>query len=126
MKNEYIMDYTQYLKHFTPAEFTAVGCSIEDMSFSFLTTLDAIREFSGVPMRITSAFRTVEHERSVGRSGNSAHTRGFAVDIHCTNSSDRLKIVRYALAFGIRRIGIASTFIHLDSDPSLPECMWTY
>ena len=66
-------------------------------------------------LRINSAFRTSEYEKSMGRTGDSTHCLGKAVDIHCTNNSHRHHIVSYALKNGITRIGIYKNFIHLDA-----------
>ena len=61
------------------------------------------------------------------RSGDSAHTRGLAADIRCNAGATRMKIVRAALALGITRIGIGSSFVHVDIDRSLPQdTIWHY
>ena len=66
-------------------------------------------------------------EKVNGRSGNSAHTKGKAVDIRCNTSSNRYKIVAAALACGVRRIGIGKTFVHIDNDGTLPQgVIWDY
>ena len=116
-------------KYFCEGEFLRCEppCDIEQMDVNFLKTLDRIRECASIPLVLNCAYRSRQHDVKKGRSGNSAHTRGLAVDIRCTTSSNRMKIVRAALACGIRRIGIGRTFIHLDSDPSLPQdVIWDY
>lgn len=116
-------------KYFCEGEFLRCEppCDIEQMDADFLKTLDRIRECAGIPLVLNCAYRSRQHDVKKGRSGNSAHTRGLAVDIRCTTSSNRMKIVRAALACGIRRIGIGKNFIHLDADPSLPQdVIWDY
>lgn len=116
-------------KYFAPAEFLrcSPACSIKQMDGDFLDTLDRVREAAGIPLLLTCAYRSREWDLAKGRSGNSAHTRGKAVDIRCNASSTRWKIVRAALACGITRIGIGKTFIHLDADASLPQgVIWHY
>lgn len=116
-------------KYFAPAEFRACNppCTIEDMNAGFLEQLDRVREQAGIPMVLNCAFRSVAHEKQMGRSGNSAHTRGWAVDVRCTTSANRYRIVGAALRCGIRRIGIGKTYIHLDNDGTLPQdVMWDY
>jgi len=116
-------------KYFSAKEFRACtpSCSIEQMDAGFLELLDRVREAAGIPLVLNCAFRSKAHEKEMGRSGNSAHTRGRAVDIRCNTSANRYKIVAAALGCGIRRIGIGKTFVHLDNDDTLPQgVMWDY
>lgn len=116
-------------KYFSAKEFRACvpSCYIEQMEPGFLVLLDRVREAAGIPLVLNCAFRSVAHEKKMGRSGNSAHTRGRAVDIRCHTSTNRYKIVAAALGCGIRRIGIGKTFVHLDNDETLPQgVMWDY
>lgn len=115
-------------KYFSEKEFEAVGCSLRDMHPELLRMLDRARREAGVPFVITSALRTVQNELSQGRSGNSAHTRGRAVDVSCDGSYTRYRIVTGALKAGFKRIGVHEYFIHLDNDDQvLPSPrMWTY
>ena len=116
-------------KYFHPSEFTRCtpSCRIEQMDAGFLALLDEVREAAGIPLVLNCAFRSVAWERARGRSGNSAHTRGRAVDIRCNSSANRYKIVAAALGCGIRRIGIGKTFVHLDNDDTLPQgVIWDY
>ena len=116
-------------KYFHPSEFKACvpSCSISDMDAAFLEKLDRIRESAGIPLVLNSAYRSPAWEHKQGRSGNSAHTRGLAVDIRCRTTANRYKIVLAALACGVSRIGVAKTYIHLDVDRSLPQnVIWDY
>ena len=116
-------------KYFSPAEFLRCtpSCSIKQMDPSFLDLLDRVREKAGIPLVLNCAYRSVEWDQSKGRSGNSAHTRGKAVDIRCNTSSNRYKIISAALACGIRRIGVGKNYIHLDNDSSLSQdVIWHY
>lgn len=116
-------------KYFSASEFLRCtpSCTIGQMDEGFLRLLDMVREKAGIPLVLNCAYRSREHELQKGRSGNSAHTKGKAVDIRCTTSANRYKIVAAALACGIRRIGIAKTFVHLDNDGTLPQgVIWDY
>ena len=116
-------------KYFSANEFRACtpSCSIEQMDAGFLELLNRVREVYGIPLELNCAFRSVAHGKERGRSGNSAHTRGRAVDIRCNASATRYKIVAAALECGIRRIGIGRTFVHLDNDDTLPQgVIWDY
>ena len=115
--------------YFAPVEFERCTppCHIEQMAPAFLERLDRIREAAGIPLVLNCAYRSREWDLAKGRSGNSAHTRGLAVDIRCLSDATRWRIIRAAIACGITRIGIGSTFIHLDADPSLSqEVVWHY
>jgi len=115
--------------YFTASEFRRCtpSCDIGQMSPAFLAQLDRVREAAGIPLVLNCAYRSVAYERKKGRSGNSAHTRGLAVDIRCNTSANRYKIIRAALECGITRIGVGKTFVHLDSDTSLPQgVIWDY
>ena len=91
------------------------------MDGAFLSLMDEVRSKAGIPLVLNCAYRSVEWDKSHGRSGNSAHTRGLAVDIRCNAGVTRYKIVKAALDCGVRRIGIGKSFVHLDNDNSLPQ-----
>ena len=116
-------------RYFSDAEFRRCtpSCSLEQMDEGFLRLLDQVRETAGIPLVLNCGYRSRVWDLSKGRSGNSAHTRGKAVDIRCNASATRWKIVRAAIDAGIRRIGIGSNFVHLDNDDTLPQCViWHY
>ena len=115
-------------KYFKEAEFKRCvpSCSLQQMDQAFMNTLDALRAQAGIPLVLTSAYRSSAWDKSKGRTGTGAHTKGKAADIRCNSSATRLKIVQAALALGIRRIGVAGTFVHVDTDKSLPDGIWTY
>lgn len=114
---------------FTAEEFASKGAvdSGYKMDSTFVYMLDSARTIAGVPFKINSGFRTSEHNRIVGGVDGSAHTKGYAADIKCSNSLDRHKIVNALQAVGFDRIGIARTFVHVDNDPSKPQnVIWVY
>lgn len=81
----------------------------------FLQLLDKLRDYCGFPIMLNSAYRSVEYEKQHGRSGNSMHCKGRAVDIHCTDPYKRHALVKYAVILGFPGIGIYPTFVHLDN-----------
>ena len=116
-------------KYFSEAEFAKAtpSCSLSQMDDWFMQRLDKVRELAKVPMIVNSAFRSPQWEREHCRSGNSAHTYGMAVDIHCTDNYMRFRILCAAFEVGINRIGIGKNFIHLDDSVILPEPrVWLY
>ena len=97
------------------------------MDADFLAMLDEARSIAGVPFHINSGYRTRVHNERVGGSKNSSHLRGLAADIRCRNSSERFLIVAALIAAGFNRIGIASSFIHVDNDSvKTPGVAWLY
>lgn len=115
--------------YFHPSEFQRCDppCTIEQMDAAFLDRLDMVRQFAGIPLVLNCAYRSREWDLAKGRSGNSAHTRGLAVDIRCNTSANRWRIIRAAMNCGITRIGVGRSFVHLDADLSLPPgVIWHY
>lgn len=122
------MEYFKYHEFDSPD----VDGSGQMMDTEFLSMLNAAREIYGQPMRITSGFRTENYNEELKARGykaspNSSHLKGLAADIECLNSTDRYNMVDSLLKAGFNRIGIASTFIHVDNDLSkAPFVIWTY
>lgn len=113
------------IRHFKPREFA----DFDKMDPEFLEWLDHLRETYGKPIRINSSYRDPLHNEAVGGVTRSAHTEipCKAVDIHCTSSAERMKLVELALELHCRRIGIGSNFVHLDFSTEKPDnVMWTY
>ena len=99
-------------------------CDEKQMNTLFMHMLDKARDKAGVPFILNSAYRSVKWEKALGRNGTSSHTKGVAVDIHCYDSSNRLKIVKALLDVGFKRIGIYDTFIHVDNDEEKIDCIF--
>jgi len=116
------------IKYFSADEFTCNGVECYDlMSDDLLIKLDLAREIAGIPFNINSSWRDKATNEREGGKPNSAHLRGNAVDISCANSSNRFTIIDACITAGFTRIGIAKTFIHVDVDEDLPNCVtWLY
>lgn len=95
-------------------EMCTPSCSLSNMSQSFMNRLDMAREIAGIPFVLNCAYRSVSWDKLHGRSGNSYHTLGRAVDIRCLSSKERYKIVAALLKSGFTGIGVNKTFIHVD------------
>lgn len=117
------------MKYFKLEEFDSPDLpgSGEEMKKSTLDLLEKTREIADIPFIITSGYRTPEHNAKVGGVQGSSHTKGYAVDIKCSSSLNRYKVIKAALEAGFNRIGVSGSFIHLDNDPlKHPNVIWTY
>lgn len=120
------------IKFFAAAEFK----NPEKMGYEFMKWLDEVRARAGVPMSITSSYRSPAYNAAVGGASDSAHTDVpcNAVDIGMRpRASDpnwnysRFMIVRAAIDMGCGRIGsYANGSLHLDmtSDKRPSPRMW--
>lgn len=106
------------LKHFEEHE-------VEGLRPELALRLDVARDIAGVPFRITSGFRTPEHNAAVGGKSNSAHLRGWAADLFVPAVSNRTRyhLVRGLFLAGFRRVVLYKDTgcVHADCDPSLPQ-----
>jgi uncharacterized protein YcbK (DUF882 family) len=96
------------------------------MNLDFLHKLDEARELAGVPFKITSGYRSPQHNLDVGGRVGSSHIKGIAVDIACVNSHERQKILTALIQVGFKRVGIGKSFLHTDLDTSKPNAIWLY
>ena len=98
----------------------------ENMNVDFLAKLDKAREYANIPFVINSAYRGPEHPLSI-KNPTSSHIKGLAVDIKAKDSRTRFLILDALIQVGFTRIGIADTFIHVDSDLDKSQnVIWTY
>lgn len=116
------------MKYFTLDEFDCPSLpnSGKNMDSSFLAKLEQAREIAGIPFKITSGYRTKEHNAEVGGVPNSSHLIGVAADIAVSGGADRYIILSALIKAGFKRIGVAKTFIHCDTDSNKSNSVWTY
>jgi uncharacterized protein YcbK (DUF882 family) len=101
--------------------------SWKEMNPELLQKLEKLSALYGSKLRVTSGYRSPAHNASVGGASNSAHLRGYAVDIYTGSYENNIKLGRLAKTLGFKRFGVGSTFIHLDIDPNLTQnAVWTY
>lgn len=88
--------------------------------------LDKARGFAGVPFKITSGFRTPEHNMEVGGVEGSSHTTGLAVDLLVPDAVSGGKMLLGLAQAGCKRFGFyRDNHIHVDVDPTKPSpCYW--
>ena len=117
------------LKYFKLEEFESPDLpnSGVNMDGAFLTMLNDARDIAQIPFEINSGYRTKERNELVKGKKDSSHLIGKAADIACSGSRERWIILDSLIKVGFNRIGIADTFIHVDSDKSKsPDVIWTY
>ena len=117
------------MKYFEYEEFDSpdVQGSGQLMDPKLLEMIDEVREIYGKPIRINSGYRTEAHNRKVGGVDSSSHIKGLAIDVSCTKSDDRFKMLTALIEVGFNRIGIAGSFIHVDIDKDKSQnVIWTY
>jgi uncharacterized protein YcbK (DUF882 family) len=97
------------------------------MDADFLAKLDKARELANIPFTINSAYRNADQNARVGGKPNSSHLKGLAVDIRANDSSTRYIVLNALIRVGFNRIGVASSFIHVDDDKEkASNVIWTY
>lgn len=103
------------------------GVSLDGVDSKVVSMLGLMAKHCSFDLVVSSAFRSVEHEKSKGRDGSSSHCKGLAVDIAVKDSFERMIVLYTAIRSGFPRIGIGPNFIHLDIDSDKPRpCCWTY
>lgn len=106
----------QRIKNFKPEEFFCkCGCDDVILSEVLIFALQDLRDELKIPLVISSGFRCKKHNENVGGKENSQHLNGKAVDIACTASTTRFKIITANTVrnqFGA--LGFHKSFIHLD------------
>ena len=91
--------------------------------------LESIRIEYGLPMRVTSGYRSPEYNSKVSHTGRTGpHTTGMAVDI-AVSGKDAHRLLCVALAHGITGVGVsqngAGRFLHFDTARETPA-IWSY
>ncbi|MCC5910657.1 MAG: DUF882 domain-containing protein [Clostridiaceae bacterium] len=108
------MNKVQLTKNFQLREFQCRGgTQLVKLDSCLLEKLQQLRDKVGVPVHITSGYRTLEHNRRVGGSPNSQHMLGGAADIQVPSYPPET-IATIAEELGFTGIGTYPTFTHVD------------
>lgn len=105
-------------KSFSPRELACKGTGSLLVDEIALDKLQALRDKLGIPLLVTSAYRSPEHNRKVGGAKDSYHMQGVAFDIRMENQ-DPLAFELAAREVGFRGIGYYTKqgFMHIDTGP---------
>ena len=114
------------LGYFSIEEFDCQETGNNEMCPEFLSRLDELRAACGFPFTITSGYRDPEgHPIEAKKAVPGTHARGIAADIKIHSGAEGYKIVQEAMRLGFTGVGIAKTFIHVDTRTSMPV-IWCY
>jgi uncharacterized protein YcbK (DUF882 family) len=102
-------------EHFTLNEFQSRdGYPIILIHPALILLLENIRRHFAAPVHITSAFRTIEHNKKIGGRKDSLHLYGMAADIIVRNVSP-FEVTYYARnQLDVGGVGHYRNFTHLD------------
>ena len=80
----------QLSKNLTRREIACkCGCGFDIVDYKLVETFQALRDYIGKPIYITSGCRCPEHNKKVGGVGESAHVEGMALDMYVNGLSNR-------------------------------------
>ena len=116
------------MSYFKPSEFrcNCGQCPERPINEVLLSRLNRLRAHYGRAIYISSGWRCADQNVRAGGATNSAHTTGLAADLFCTSSHDRYLMMFAALGL-FNRIGLGTTFVHVDVDDTKPkEVIWLY
>ena len=113
------------LRYFETSEFDCQQTGENLMSPEFLLMLDALRHECGFSFAITSGYRSPKHSIEAAKAKPGTHAQGIAADIATTDAQQRFVIVSNAIKLGFQGIGVARSFIHVDSRKTAPR-VWSY
>lgn len=120
------------MKYFTEEEINNVSYGCNDgfnrMSDDVLQMFDELRARMGCQLNPTCAFRTKEWDIALGRSGNSDHCRGDAMDIRFIDMAMALKMVAIASELGFNAFGLheKKRFVHIGLRETEKITTWNY
>ena len=112
-------------KYFLRNEFKCSETGNNEIQDEFIHALDKLRGSCGFPFAITSGYRDPSHSVEAKKEKAGQHTLGIAADIAVSGGSQRFIIVSKALELGFSGIGVAKTFVHVDTRTSQPV-LWCY
>jgi len=122
-------------EYFTEEEMACKGTGECHMDEEFMARLTRLREDYGKPMIVSSGYRDIAYNTTIGGSPNSAHIYGRAADI-IVGGHDAFRLMRLAIIHEFTGIGVSQRgmyerrFLHLDTmedgDHHPRPWIWSY
>ena len=112
-------------KYFKLDDFKCQENGENEIDEDFVRKLDELREACGVPFVITSGYRSPKHSIEAKKAKPGTHAQGIAADIKTASGQQRHKIIKAAMIIGFNGIGVAKSFVHVDTRKSSPV-VWSY
>lgn len=111
-------------KNFTKWEFRSkdgapMPPNVLDNIRELACNLQTLRDFLGEPIKVNSAYRSLEHNRSIGSLDSSQHVKGNAADIKVKglDTEDLYLIIEKLIEIGDLSeggLGLYDSFVHYD------------
>ena len=113
------------MRYFKLSDFDCQETGKNEMNEDFLIKLDDLRHECGFPFIITSGYRDKTHSIEARKTKAGTHAKGIASDIRINNGNEAYAIIKHAQSMGFNGIGVAKTFIHVDTRDTTPV-VWCY
>jgi hypothetical protein len=90
------------------------SCNKTKVDTKLVEYLQKIRDKFNKSITINSGYRCGKHNKAVGGTSSSYHTKGQAADI-VVNGVKPEEVAKYAESLGIKGIGLYDSFVHIDT-----------
>lgn len=133
IKRNFVLSTNFTLGEFYDAMFIRpnerASSSFIPMHKNMVEALQLLRTTLGTSIKISSQFRSQEHEAFKNRDGTSQHTKGLAVDVVGLGLPDLIELsidsknglYDSLRLLGVNAFGIYDDFVHLDFRPNKPN-----
>ncbi|MGR3760641.1 YcbK family protein [Roseobacteraceae bacterium NS-SX3] len=95
------------------------GYDAAGMNAKAVSAMEVLEQSVGHKLKVTSAYRSPEHNERVGGAKHSQHTHGKAFDVDVTGMSieQRKELIMQARAAGFSGVGVYENSLHFDVGP---------
>lgn len=111
--------------YFKLEDFDCQETGENEMDLEFVRKVDELRSALGRPLIVTSGYRSPTHSLEAKKEKPGTHAQGIACDLKVSNGAERRELVKQAFYLGFTGIGVAKTFVHVDTRTTTPV-LWVY